>query len=797
MTASRLSSRAITQRVVNSDVAPTPWTRPSDWTAIPSITASDEKFYGLHAVYPEGSYLALIAAGAYTVDWGDGSATENIASGSTASHLYDYTTYDVGNTTLCSRGYKQVIVTVTPQGGQQLTALNLHVKHNATGLGTYVSGFLDIAVAGQYLYDLRIGVATPAVSTQNITFHDLERARILSSRIRQCSYLFSGCQSLQDVSLSLSPATPTAFAVTFTDSGDVVNATAHGLSNGDMLILRSKVSTTGITVGNTYYVINAATDTFQISTTLGGSAAALTTNGSGTFAATGNTSSMFQNCYALQTVPAFNVAWTSTAASMFSSCVSLIESPSFDTAVANTHASMFFNCTSLRDAPYLDTQASVSFNSMFNTCSALRSVPLYKSSLVTNFASMFQACYALQNLPLFDTSAATTMANMLTDCRSLTTIPKLVTSSCTNFGSMFYNCFSLETIPLIDTSLATSFNSLFLSCCNLKSVPLLNSANVTDFSSAFYNCYSLTTVPQFNTAAGTNFSNMFGACNSLQSVPTFNTGAGTNFNGMFYLCAALQDVPTLNTANATNVGAMFDSCTSLKVIPALDFSKVTTVNTPTGSNKSLYSFLPTGLRITTTFTGSKLSEAAITTLLGNLGAGLSSPTLAISSNYGAVAPVSLSGTTTAGSTTVTMASTTGIATGMQVTGTGTPSTTGIAVTFTDAGDTVNLTSHGLSDGDEVAFSTITTTTGIVINTIYYVVGATSNTFQVAATAGGSALALTTDGSGTLKYKATVTAIDPNVSVTLSRPATSSGTNTLAFRTLKTNTALLKGWTVTG
>jgi hypothetical protein len=144
-----------------------------------------------------------------------------------------------------------------------------------------------------------------------------------------------------------------------------------------------------------------------------------------------------------------------------------------------------------------------------------------------------------------------------------------------------------------------------------------------------------------------------------------------------------------------------------------------------------------------------------------------------------------------------MANTTGIVVGMQVTGTGTPTTTAIACTFTAAGDLVTKTAHGLSNGDEVSFATIVTTTGILTNTIYYVVAATADTFQVAATVGGAAIALVTNGTGTMKYKATVTAINPNVSVTLSRPATTSAANTLAFRTLKTNTAMLRGWTISG
>ena len=72
-----------------------------------------------------------------------------------------------------------------------------------------------------------------------------------------------------------------------------------------------------------------------------------------------------------------------------------------------------------------------------------------------------------------------------------------------------------------------------------------------------------------------------------------------------------------------------------------------------------------------------------------------------------------------------------------------------AVTFQDAGDTVTLNAHGLVNGNVISFTTITTTTGITINTSYFVVGATANTFQVASTAGGTAIALTTNGTGNL------------------------------------------------
>lgn len=72
-----------------------------------------------------------------------------------------------------------------------------------------------------------------------------------------------------------------------------------------------------------------------------------------------------------------------------------------------------------------------------------------------------------------------------------------------------------------------------------------------------------------------------------------------------------------------------------------------------------------------------------------------------------------------------------------------------AVTFTDVGDLVTLNNHGLSNGEAVTFGTIITTTGISINTTYYVISSTTNTFQLSATVGGAELPLTTNGSGVL------------------------------------------------
>lgn len=59
-------------------------------------------------------------------------------------------------------------------------------------------------------------------------------------------------------------------------------------------------------------------------------------------------------------------------------------------------------------------------------------------------------------------------------------------------------------------------------------------------------------------------------------------------------------------------------------------------------------------------------------------------------------------------------------------------------------DIVSCTNHGMSDGDEVRFTTITGGSGITAMAPYYVINSTASTFKVSATKGGSAVNITTD-----------------------------------------------------
>jgi len=660
---------------------PDPWIRPSDWLALPTVLDTDDTFVALHAVIEDGdnfvafTFTTDLFSGNYDVDWGDGTFT-NHASGTIAEHTYNFNTYDPGNTTLSTRGYKQAIIQVTPSIGNFLATANFQVRRitNPVQNQQYSTGFLDC---------------------------------ILSM-----------------------PNAGNGASITFG----------------------------GFTVRHSYC------EQFEIKNSGGCT----------------NFSSLFNLCRALQSV---------------------ILS---DTSNVTTTFNMFQNCTSLRNAPMFNTANVTSMNGMFASCTALVVVPLYNTSNVVIMTSMFGSCTALTAVPLFDTSSVTTINQMFNGCSSLKSIPLFNTANVSNISLMFTNCFTLESVPLFNTANVTNMQQMLDNCRSLKSVPLFNTVNVTNMQQLFDGCSALQNVPLFNTSNVTNMGGMFSNCSSLRTIPTFNTTNVTSMNSMFSNCFSLQSIPLLNTGNVTNMGFMFSSANSLNAIPALSTAAITpTIGldfTGFASNALSLNSCKMEFARAVSFSTCQLSQTAIEEIFTNLknrGA-TTIATISVSGNWGVGPTFSRTSATTTGSNVITTNNTASLEPGMQVTGIGAPVTSAIAVTITDSTDTINLNDHGLQDGDEVSFATITTTTGIIINTVYYVINSTQNDFQLSTTISGSPINLVNDGSGTLRYKTEIVSIVPNVSITMSRPMTvTSASTSLTFRSLRTDIAILKGWSVTG
>lgn len=76
--------------------------------------------------------------------------------------------------------------------------------------------------------------------------------------------------------IAYAAATAAVKTGTASNSGDVVNVTSNGYSNGDLVAFTVLTGGAGLRLHHPYYVVGTATNTFQVSRTLGGSAEVIT-----------------------------------------------------------------------------------------------------------------------------------------------------------------------------------------------------------------------------------------------------------------------------------------------------------------------------------------------------------------------------------------------------------------------------------------------------------------------------------------------------------------------------------------
>lgn len=169
------------------------WVRPADWVTLPTVLDGDQKIVMLVAVFNTTNFLAFSATGNYTVDWGDGAAPTNYSSGTTAQKSFAWSDYSPS--TLTSQGFRQAVVTITPQSGQNLTALNLNVRHT-TPTVAHTTGVLEVVMSAPYFTAM-------SFNTSNVAYRMLRRFEWVGScPITNFADMFQNCSSLSSVILT-------------------------------------------------------------------------------------------------------------------------------------------------------------------------------------------------------------------------------------------------------------------------------------------------------------------------------------------------------------------------------------------------------------------------------------------------------------------------------------------------------------------------------------------------------------------------------------------------------------------
>jgi hypothetical protein len=399
------------------------WRRPSDWIALPAVNVGDEKFVGLFAVYDTAgsNTVAVQCKAAYNVDWGDGTSSLNVTTDTVAEHSYNYA--DLGAGTLCSRGYRQAIITITPYGAGHLTMIRLDNRHSTIAQAN-TAPWLEIKVAGSFIDSHRMYIGG------YVWLRLLESYEFVGTNaIANFNSCFYNCHSLQRI-------------IHYTNAG-----------------------TNFASMFNSCYNLKQAPKINP-----GGAA---------------DISGMFYKCYNLVDVPILDTHTATTYQNMFYQCQRLQSIPLFNSTNVTNWQGMFYQCQALEEVPMLDTAAATNVSGMFQGCFALRKVPLLNTANCLNFSSMFYNCYSLIEVPLFNTIKGTDFSSMFYGCAALLTIPQFNTAKGTTFGSMFIYCASLREIPLLDTHLGVTFSNMFSNCLSLILLPLLDVSAGTVFTTIF------------------------------------------------------------------------------------------------------------------------------------------------------------------------------------------------------------------------------------------------------------------------------------------------------------------------
>lgn len=595
----------------------TAWTRNSNWIAMPTITDSDQKIAILTAVFNnDTNKVAFTITGNYSVDWGDGS-TENVNSGVMATHNYVYSDADLNSD---HPDYKQALIVITPQSGQNLTSANFHVREAGFGNNGYGQNWLDVKLS------MPNATSTTSLTwgnnneTSTTKFYKLERINIVkfgSTNKLSCNNLFAYMMNLRRVEFG------TGLKVT-----DLASAFQNCRSLTEFPTL--DLDSAGVGLGGAF-------DNCRTMTTM-----PAITNLQYVTSWTG----AFSNCYSL--IYTYPITETNTSitsySSMFSNCHSLEQAPYIkinnNAGSSINFGSVFSNCYSLKRVPLYDLSRATRVDAIFQNCYSLETVPKFNTTNITNFASMFSGCYSLLAVPLFDTSAATDTSSMFSDCRSLRSVPAFSLSNSTNCASMFQNCYSLITTPAFNISKATSTASMFQNCYSLKTIGELTTSTtlLTSTTSMFNTAYRLESVPLFNTNAVTTANIMFGTCSTIKEIPSFVFSSVTNAASIFSGCSSLSKITALNFGATTNVSSMFNGCLSMREIPAVTFNSSSTGGLYFGSVvnncPNLTKFAATNINATISVANCALGATelnAIYTNLSNTGTG---KTITVSGNWG-------------------------------------------------------------------------------------------------------------------------------------------------------------------
>ena len=342
---------------------------------------------------PDGEFANLQARW----DWG-----ETVIEPIKAEHRYSYDALPASSQ--CSRGYRQVIVTLTPQSGSDLTLVDLSPRHSSISQDDASCPWLELrlnlpaAAAGDSIVLCRSGGEGAGSHLGSV-----ERIEILDAGgATSFQRLLHHAGSLQLFQLHKAPALQQIEEMFFHCS-----------------------SLTAVELPPLPQLRGAR--------------------------------ACFNNCSSLPSIRLLELASLSSAEDLFTGCSHLREVTLTGTQALTSTRGMFQGCSSLLIAPAFPTSSVVDMEAMFQGCSALQLLPPYDTAAVTTMAGAFSGCRAMQTIPALNTAALSSMQECFSGCHALLQLPPLNVAAVQSFENAFSSCGVLAAAPLQGSARSLSF----------------------------------------------------------------------------------------------------------------------------------------------------------------------------------------------------------------------------------------------------------------------------------------------------------------------------------------------------
>ena len=470
--------------VTNANAGLPKYERDEDLLDFPTLVDGDEKIYILFKVYEHSNFVTLKATGDYQVDYGDGQPVQSYSSGVQANYEIDWN--NISASTLTSEGYRQALITITPQSGSQLNTFNMNSIVHPDDLTTYNSSQLsviEVKMAGQNFTTFNasfqgvsgiksfefVGTAPNLLATnqmfylcynlQKVVFSDTSSITNFYRMFRNCSRLrevnkfdlssatsvremFMDCRELRYLEpWDLDNEAPSVTDLSFTfDTVPLVNVPITSCSN--------VTDFGGTFIGNKFTEFNLDCSSATI------------------------VASMFTSCSELITCGATFPSTLTNTNNMFDSCVKLKYIKPFDTSNVTQSQFMFRSNSLLEDLsdPLWDFSNSISMRYMFQNCISLIKPP---SQLGGGDMTYFgQGCGIIREWGTFN-GLVTNLTRSFNSNVQLEVFPNFVGGVSGNTSATFNACYSLTSVPSIDFSGITSFSGVF------DQMGMLRKSNVT------------------------------------------------------------------------------------------------------------------------------------------------------------------------------------------------------------------------------------------------------------------------------------------------------------------------------